>query len=291
MLSRLEREPPFFRATEYVLFGFFGYTTVLSFVLAVSGTVTLVTTLLNAVVLGGLVFLAYADSLRRGEFLGIVRDWYVPPMLLLAYREVGWFAQPHTSRVLEESWVVWDKLLLEEWGLRTVVEAFGPVGPAVLEVSYLLVYAMPPIGLAVLYVLAMRTRVDAYLFNVTLGVLTVYVVLPYFPSEPPWTVFPGENFPTYDSAVRRLTGAILRGQGIHTGVFPSAHVAGSMSVAFALMRLLPEKRWIGWGALVLATLIAVATVYGRYHYAVDALAGFGVAVVATGVSAWREGRG
>ncbi|MCP5113620.1 MAG: phosphatase PAP2 family protein [bacterium] len=291
MLSRLARGPPFFRATEYVLFGFFGYTAVLSFVLAVSGTVTLVTTLLNAVVLGGLVFLAYADSLRRGEFLGIVRDWYVPPMLLLAYREVGWFAQPHTSRVLEESWVVWDKLLLEQWGLRAVVEAFGPVGPAVLEVSYLLVYAMPPIGLAVLYVLAMRTRVDAYLFNVTLGVLTVYVVLPYFPSEPPWTVFPGENFPTYDSAVRRLTGAILRGQGIHTGVFPSAHVAGSMSVAFALMRLLPEKRWIGWGALVLATLIAVATVYGRYHYAVDAVAGFGVAVVAAGVSAWREQRG
>ena len=50
------------------------------------------------------------------------------------------------------------------------------------------------------------------------------------------------------------------------------------------MRTLPERPWVGRALLVLAILIAVATVYGRYHYAVDALAGFGVSLVALGLA-------
>jgi membrane-associated phospholipid phosphatase len=38
-----------------------------------------------------------------------------------------------------------------------------------------------------------------------------------------------------------------------------------------------ETRWPGRAVLVLASLIAVSTVYGRYHYLVDALAGVAVA--------------
>jgi membrane-associated phospholipid phosphatase len=46
------------------------------------------------------------------------------------------------------------------------------------------------------------------------------------------------------------------------------------------MRALPEKRWVWRTLLVTAMLIATATVYGRYHYVVDAVAGFAVSVVA-----------
>ena len=57
-----------------------------------------------------------------------------------------------------------------------------------------------------------------------------------------------------------------------------AHVAGAFSAAFALLRLLPERRWVGWMLLALAVLIATATIYGRYHYAADALAGLAISV-------------
>jgi membrane-associated phospholipid phosphatase len=43
---------------------------------------------------------------------------------------------------------------------------------------------------------------------------------------------------------------------------------------------LPEKPWAGRFLLVLAASIATATVYGRYHYLVDALAGLGIALAA-----------
>jgi membrane-associated phospholipid phosphatase len=46
------------------------------------------------------------------------------------------------------------------------------------------------------------------------------------------------------------------------------------------MRVLPERRWVGRFLLAIASLIAIATVYGRYHYLADALAGLLVALIA-----------
>jgi membrane-associated phospholipid phosphatase len=68
--------------------------------------------------------------------------------------------------------------------------------------------------------------------------------------------------------------------GIHSSVFPSAHVSGAVSGALMLRRIMPEHGWAGNAMLALAALIALATVYGRYHYAVDALAGAAIGVVA-----------
>ena len=57
-----------------------------------------------------------------------------------------------------------------------------------------------------------------------------------------------------------------------------------------MIRLLPERKWVGRLLLGLAVSIAFATVYGRYHYTVDALAGFAVSVATAVFSAWCEKR-
>ena len=43
---------------------------------------------------------------------------------------------------------------------------------------------------------------------------------------------------------------------------------------------LPQRKVFGFGLLIYALSVSIATVYGRYHYAADALAGFGVSAVA-----------
>jgi hypothetical protein len=67
---------------------------------------------------------------------------------------------------------------------------------------------------------------------------------------------------------------------IHTSCFPSAHVAAAFSAAFGMRQALPERQWVSRVLLELtmALLIALATVYGRYHCGADAAAGFAVAV-------------
>ena len=268
------------RLSEWLLIAYFTYTAILALVLPLKPPLPAVTVSLNAGIIGGFVLLAYADSFRRTLLLGVLRDWYPAPLMLLCYREMGWFAQPHTSFALENAWVRWDRMLLHDWGLRKAIEAFGTVGPSILEIAYTLVYTTAPFSLAILYIYKRRERVNAFLTAFLIGILSAYAFFPYFPSEPPRTVFPGQDFPSVITPFRRFNWWMLGGYGIHTSVFPSAHVSGAFSAAFSMIRLLPEHRWVGRFLLVLAVLIATATVYGRYHYAVDALAGFTLSLAA-----------
>jgi len=250
----------------------------------VPARVSALTPLLNLALLATGALLAYAGSLRRRLPLGVMRDWFPLALMLLAYREMGWFAPAHHVPQLENTWIVWDRLLLQDWKLHAAIEALGPVLPSILEVAYSLVYALGPFSMAMLYVYKRRERAGQFLFLFVLGVLLCYAQFPFWPSEPPRTVFPGQDFPSYLTVFRRFNWWMLGGYGIHISVFPSAHVGGAFSAAFGTLRFLPEKPWVGRLLLVMAVLIATATVYGRYHYLADALAGFTMSLLALAAS-------
>ena len=57
---------------------------------------------------------------------------------------------------------------------------------------------------------------------------------------------------------------------VHGGAFPSAHVAGATVSLLTAWRFAPL---LGLALTPVVTLLIAATVYGRYHYGVDAIAG------------------
>lgn len=280
------------RRSEWVLAAYLIYNSILAVVLPARAPVPAVTVTLNLAVLSSYALLIAAHRLRGNRLLGWMRDLLPLPLMLLGYREMGWFAPPYHDFYWERIWVAWDRTLLREWGLKAAVESLGPVLPALLELSYTLVYTIAPFSVAMLFLFGKRGRLDAFYFTALLGVFLAYAQFPFWPSEPPRTVFPGEDFPAYFTVFRRFNWWLLGGYGIHTSVFPSAHVSGAFSAAFAMLRLLPEKRWLGRFLVILASWIATATVYGRYHYAADAAAGFAIAVAAevAGRLTYRSGR-
>jgi membrane-associated phospholipid phosphatase len=220
----------------------------------------------------------------RPHLWTILRDWLPLGLALVAYRQMDWFTPAAHDHHLEQSWVVWDRALLGPWGLRAAIESLGLVLPAYLELCYLVVYAIGPFALAVLYILRRRDRAPLVVFTYLAGTLAAYALFPYFPSEPPRSVYPGQDLPAVTTALRRLNLGIVGGYGIHSSVFPSAHVSSAFSAAFGMLLALPRRRGLWIGMLVYAASVAVATVYGRYHYAVDAVAG-----AALGLGAWLAG--
>jgi membrane-associated phospholipid phosphatase len=220
----------------------------------------------------------FLDVARRQIWTGVVRDWAPLGLLLLAYREMDWFAVAHHTHLLEFQWVTWDRMLFQSGG-RGVIELLGPVIPAILEVAYALTYALPPFALAVLYVCRRRDLVDRFQQIVLASVLICYAQFPFWPSDPPRILFAGQDLPAYFTIFRRFNLWLLGNYGIHTSVFPSAHVATSLSTALAMRSVLPSRKWIYRGLFVMAMLVALATVYGRYHYAADAVAGASVAML------------
>jgi membrane-associated phospholipid phosphatase len=209
----------------------------------------------------------------------MARDWIPIALLLLAYREMDWFSTLPRNFQLELRWVEWDRALLYQDGLQRAIEALGRAGAVYLELCYLLVYAVAPFVVAILYVEDRRERVNGVLFLYFLGTLLSYALFPYFPSDPPRVAFGGTDLPHVTSAVRQLNLWLVGDYGIHSSVFPSAHVSSAFSAAWALLAYLPERRRIGWGMLAYAVSVALATVYGRYHYAADVAAGIGVSFV------------
>ena len=267
------------RGYERLLIAYFTYTAMVAQFLPVPVAVRLVIPLLNLSVIAAFALLGWAHALRGSRMLRVMRDWFAFPLLLLAYREMGWMARPIESHHLELQWVEWDRAVLGG-GLKAAIEWAGPALPGLLEICYLLVYVTGMFGAGVLYAYRRSERVSRFLLIFSMAVLLCYVQFPFWPSEPPRTVFPGELFPAYDTPFRRLNWWLLAGQGIHTSVFPSAHVAGAFAAAFGMWRTLPEHPWAWRFLLALAFLIATATVYGRYHYLADAMAGFVMAAIA-----------
>jgi membrane-associated phospholipid phosphatase len=273
------------RRAEILLCVFFIYSSLIAALRPVSGAVRARTLIVNAAVIAAVFAVARLEQTR---LIGHVRDWYPAPLILLAFREMGWMALPHASTAFEDYWVVWDRRLLDEWGLRALIESLGPALPNLLELSYLLVYAVPFAMIAAFYLERRRDRIDDAFVVLLAAALGSYALYPWFPSEPPRTVFPGADPPPM-SLLRRINLAIVGRYGIHTSVFPSGHSAAAFGAAFAAMKFMPEKVWPGRIFLLLAVLIAVATVYGRYHFAVDAVAGLAIALAALGLaSVWRR---
>jgi membrane-associated phospholipid phosphatase len=268
------------RTCEWALLSFFLYIAAISPAFHFRSQVTAEPFLILAGVAAALFGLAYAEERGPRQAISFARDWMTLALVLVAYREMDWFTPRQFDHHLENVWIVWDRTLLHALGVQRMIEWTGAWIPSLLEICYLLVYAVGPFTVAMVYVHRRREWIGWILFLYVLGTVAAYGLFPYFPSSPPRSVFPGQDLPGVTTFLRRLNLFLVGGYGIHSSVFPSAHVSSAYSAAWAVLMFIPERRWLGWGMTVYATLVAVATVYGRYHFTVDALAGLGISLAA-----------
>ncbi len=217
-------------------------------------------------------------ALSRGD--SYLRDWIPLALTLTAYREMNWFTPAVRDHHLENSWIGWDRWLLDTAHLRSVIESAGALLPSYLELCYVLVYAIAPISVTILLLNRHRNRLSVFWFAYLAGTLASYALFPYFPSDPPRVVFAGADLPQIITWIRTFNLAILGQYGIHASVFPSAHVSSAFACAWGLLIAMPERKRYGFIVVVYASSVAIATIYGRYHFSTDALAGFSVSFFA-----------
>ena len=267
---------PALRPYEWLIIAYFTYVAAISPIFIQRGE----TRWLGAAVAG--IVAAILIGLTR--YYSILRDWAPIGFTLAAYREMNWFTPAVRDHHLERAWIVWDRWLLDDKHLRAALESLGPFLPSCLELSYVLVYAIAPISLTILFLNSprdeRRKRVNIFWFAYIAGTLTAYALFPYFPSDPPRVVFAGADLPHIVTVFRRFNLAILGKYGIHSSVFPSAHVSSAFACAWGLLIAMPDRRRYGWIVAGYAFTVAIATIYGRYHFATDAVAGLAVSFLA-----------
>jgi membrane-associated phospholipid phosphatase len=271
--------------SERVTLAFFSYLAVLGFL---RDTPVVHRTALVAMPL--LIWLGlWFESHHSKPWTRVLRQWCAMGLILVGYWSIEVFSTPFKLEHLQTLWAQWDRILLFQWGLRNAIEAAGPLIPFLLEAAYLSLYTIPVVALTLLYFTARPADRRQFQLTLFLGTYGAYAMLPLVAVESPRKVFPNEDEPTVVTAPRRINTWMLDRLDISTGVFPSGHVAVAFSTAFGLWIALRRRRFIWMSAFAVASLVYLATIHGRYHYAVDGLASIAIAAAASRVSrVWSE---
>ena len=199
-----------------------------------------------------------------------VRD-VIPLAYILAgyYLCAGLFVRPSARA---EAWLLaWDRRLLGDPATR--FSRWPRLVLAYLDIVYVGCFLLVPLGLALLALNGLSRRADAYWTIVMSCEFGAFAPLAFVQTRPPWAI-EGERA-LRDRAVHRAAAAFVRTFTIRVNTFPSGHAAGSIGVALAVIGAMPLA---GAVLLVVASTICVASVAGRYHYAVDVAAGVLLAV-------------
>ena len=315
-LQRPSLTIPGLMTAEKIILVFLAYATVAAFLLDLSPYARALIAGLNLA--AGAVVVAVSRIERTSRLINGLREWLPTALILVAYRESGLFLKPDATHRLDNIFIQWDRVLLQNGFVDKCLSLGSPWLQEYLEFSYLLCYPLVLLGFAALYLIAhpappsaqhppdtsltplepaglgtlvgannetdlqhRRLVVDHFWTTVLLAVLTCYVLFPFFPLTPPRVLFHDLPGPATGTFFRKLNGWVLGQYSVQACIFPSGHVAAVTAVGLVVRSYLPR---LGVLFVVIAVSIAVATVYGRYHYAADAVAGAVVGSLAFVVS-------
>ena len=277
---------------EKIALAFFAYISFAACAFQVAGRDIAIIMTLNTLTF--LTLMALNRNRHRAPWLVTAAYLFPSLLILVAYRESGLLLAPHPNLQLDYAFIEWDRILLQNHFVQAVLQAGAPWLEHYLEFAYLLCYPLVPLGVAAVYFAAPRNpagilaprkcqgAMDDFWATVLLATLFCYAVYPFFPLTPPRVLFGDVLGPHVEPLLRHWNFWLLDHYSVQACIFPSGHVAAAIAVALAVRKHAPR---FGAMFLFLASSVAAATVYGRYHYAADAIAGALVGIAAYKLSA------
>jgi membrane-associated phospholipid phosphatase len=219
-----------------------------------------------------------AERWPSSEALRFIRSWYPLPLYIFFFEELqalvhaifpGWF----------DRW-----LIAFDYGFAQVHPAVwlaqfaNPALNDFMQLCYMTYFLFLVLLPAVLYLARERAAFWTVMTATAMAHYTVYVIALLFPIESPYYALASVNTKPLVGGPFTATIELVEHFGrVHGAAFPSAHVAGSMVAIWAAARY---RRGLFWACLPFFVGMCVATVYGRYHYVADVLAGIVVGSVA-----------
>jgi len=206
----------------------------------------------------------------------VLRDWLPAAHILIGYRLSGpLFTRPMPRA---EAWLAaTDRWCFDRLGFRWFAERGPRAFLELFEAAYVSAYVMVPLGFALVSWRAPGTDADRYWAPVVAAELFCYGMLPWIRTRTPGSLGHDVAIDARAVTVRRLNRIIQRHGSVLVNTVPSGHAAGALATALLAGAAAPD---LLAPLLFLALLIGLASVIGRYHYAVDSVLGFLVGAAA-----------
>lgn len=258
--------------------------------------------LLGHLTVVGLIHSLIAAEARipTNRWLGFIRQFYPIPLYIAFYRETELLNQMFNTGFWDVHFLRLEQQLFGmQPGLELMLRFPSRWIAELLYASYFSYYLMIA-GIGIALLVRDRRQFAHFVSVVSFVFYVCYTIYIFVPVVGPRIVhrgtvaqpLPPEVIPAFDLAAPasvegavfyRLMGWIYDCFEAAGAAFPSSHVAVAWCTVFFSFRYLRPIRHVH---AVVAVLLSISTVYGRYHYVVDVLAGLLLAAVLVPLGDW-----
>lgn len=214
---------------------------------------------------------------QRG-LAGFVRVAYPAIAMPALYAELGTLNRYLTPRFFDQMVIGWEEALFRGQPSIDLSGALPwfPLSEAI-HLGYMAYYLLMPAALLGAYFATGRVGLHRTVFTLMATFYVCYAIFVVFPVAGPRYEFERIGGVISEGSMYQLVHGILESGSAKGTAFPSSHVAASLAAVLGVAR--EDRRWF-WALILPEIALIVGTVYGRFHYAIDVLAGLVIAVAA-----------
>ena len=246
--------------------------------------------LFNFLVISFILFVSRWNSLEIFSIKRFVREWYLIPLILLTFKEIYFFI--NLLKLPDYDWILIkiDQMIFGEHPTYVLSKIAHPILTEILQIVYSTFYFFPIILMYDFYrrgdILTYRYVVATVVYGFYLSYIG-YLLVPAI--GPRFTLHDFSNLDVELPGLfltEPLRWIINTGESIPPGVpnpeefaqrddFPSGHTQLTLVVMYLSIVLNSKTRYF---LIPVGILLIFSTVYLRYHYVIDLIAGFLFAV-------------
>ena len=229
------------------------------------------------------VLLVTASRIRVSRATNFARAWYPLVLMPLSFKELTYLIPLIHPRDFDWELASIDYRMFSLHPTVWLERFTHPLITELLQLSYITYYFMPLLLGIVLWREHRFERFHFVLFVIVLGFYLSYLGYITVPAI-------GPRFILADQQTIPLTGVwsfswirttLDRAEGITRDCFPSGHTELTVLVLYYARRY---KLRVFWGMLPAGIALIISTVYLRYHYVIDVIAGVLLAVIVIALS-------
>jgi len=224
------------------------------------------------------------NSVSPGKTSSIVRSWYPLILIPLTYKELGYLIPLVHPHDFDRELALIDQRIFGVDPIIWLDKINYPAVTLIMQLAYLTYYVTPIVLGIVLWRTGRFADFQFFLFVLLLGFYISYLGYIAVPAiGPRFFLDPGPARPLAGPGVTAIRGFLDRMEGVTRDCFPSGHTEITLLVLFCAHRFHKKLFYI---LLPFGSALIVSTVYLRYHYVIDVIAGAAAAVVIAVTADW-----
>ncbi len=288
IVLRIRRVSQYLHSADILMIGFVSALSVINIVFSsrVPRWETLV--LLNVALTAFIIWLGFARHRCGYRILRYIHDWYVAPMVFVSFKELYFMIKPiHFGRDYDDLLIAADRWLFGVDPTQWLMQFSAPWLTEILMIAYTAFYLLFLILGYEIYRRRMFDMFHFFMFTCVYGFFLSYLGYLLLPAVGPrftlhdfsaldrdlpglWLTPSLRWFVNWGESVLMNVPNAVALASAQRDVFPSGHTMMTLVLMNLSARAHARSRWMIY---IVGTLLIIATVYQRYHYAIDLIAG------------------